>query len=271
MIKMVREIVMFAACAMMFGSWCFLRPLYKSFGWKIFRVGGAKKEIREMYKTFQKYRALNLLDIQSSFMFFVLLFLYLRIGRFDYWAFFCMFLCDVQASRYMLKYLKREDMTGVAVSVISKLFVVSWWIVVLQDYVGCFNRYATSRKTTAPWFTPTNSSFGYAPDLNSVVASYAGTNCISPQTLHDSRTLEVLLINFGQAAVFRVGSIFVSVFVCRNFNRGLRDVFYVRPKEDKDRELINDSRDDDNEKKYGEYSDEEYDSKKKYSNEDPDE
>jgi hypothetical protein len=264
-IRNTREIFMYCACGAMVGSWLFLRPLYKQFGWKIFRVGGAKKEIRQMYKTFQQYRALNLLDIQSSFMLFVIFFLYLSVENFDYWAFFCMFLCDIQASRYMLKYLKHEDFTGVLISVVSKLFVVSWWTVILNTYLSCFNRFNDSRAATQEWFTPTNTSFGYAPDLGSVADTYAGTSCISSHTQHDARTLEMLLLNFSQAAVFRIGSIIVGFVVCRNFRRGLRDVFYVRAPSESERELntaVN--AESESEKRYGEYSDEEYDANKTY-------
>lgn len=269
-IRYAREALMFAACGVMVCSWMFLRPLYKQFGWKIFRVGGAKREIRQMYKTFQKYRALNLLDIQSSFMLFIIFFMYLNVKNFDYWAFFCMFLCDIQASRYMLKYLKHEDMTGVIISVVSKLFVVSWWTVILNTYLDCFNSFNNSRKATAAWFTPTNSSYEYAPDFGSVISSYTGATCISTMTQHDARTLEMIILNFAQAAVFRVGSILVAVLVCRNFKRGLRDVFYTRSKEESSRELtdsgrpLNDDAMTEDEKRYGQYSDEEYDPNKAY-------
>jgi hypothetical protein len=220
-----------------------------------------------MYKKFQTYRALNLLDIQSSFMLFVILFLYLRVQNFDYWAFFCMFVCDIQASRYMLKYLKHEDITGVVVSIIAKLFVVSWWAAILNSYQTCYSNFNNSRAATTTWFTPTNTSFQFAPDLNTVVASYAGKSCISDLTIHDARTSEMIYLNFGQAVLFRVGSIVVSIFVCKNFGRGLKDVFYTRESSDSERELVGGSLNNDSEKRYGEHSDEEYDPYKTYEDE----
>lgn len=270
----IRTGIMWAAVVVMVCGWVFLRPVYRVFGWKIFRQGGAKKSIRNMYKMYQRYRAANLLDIQSSFLIFLIFFLYLDVVRWHgYWVFICFFLCDIQASRYMLKYLKREDMRGVIISVCCKLFVISWWGYVIYTYILCYNRYADSRSATMSWWL-----LGYVPELLSVYDSYNGLSCLAPHTVHDARTLEVLAINFGQAMLFRFGSLIVSIFVCRNFGKGLRDVFYVRAGAagtdeslmDNDRSMqaigsdaterraVNTAEDED-EKYYGEYSDEEFD------------
>lgn len=266
-----RTYMMWATIAVMVVGWAFLRPVYKLFGWKIFRQGGAKKSIRSMYKMYQTYRALNLLDIQSSFMLFVIFFLYLDVVRWHgYWVFFCFFLCDIQASRYMLKYLKREDMKGVLLSVCCKLFVISWWCLVIAVYFTCYNRYEESRQLTGSWW-----QLGYVPDLLSVYESYNGLSCLAPYTTHDARTLEVLVANLGQALMFRVGSLVVSIFVCRNFHKGLRDVFYRQSSSSGDRseslmdntsiamnERVNDAPIRSEDRLYGEYSDEEYDPEK---------
>lgn len=268
----VRTGIMWAAVVVMVCGWVFLRPVYRLFGWKIFRQGGAKKSIRNMYKMYQRYRAANLLDIQSSFLIFLIFFLYLDVVRWHgYWVFICFFLCDIQASRYMLKYLKREDMRGVIISVACKLFVISWWIYVIFTYITCYTRYETSRSVTEPWWL-----LGYVPELTSVFDSYNGLSCLAWHTVHDARTLEVLLMNFAQAMLFRIGSLIVSIFVCRNFGKGLRDVFYTRAAGDNHEEgLIDDNESmqainggttrrtaanvDDDDKYYGEYSDEEFD------------
>ena len=81
----------------------------------------------------------------------------------------------------------------------------------------------------------------------------------------------MILLNFTQAVFFRVSSIIVAVLVCRNFNRGLRDVFYTRVQSEAEVELgLNQSMttdadqqsaaalnaQSDGEKRYGEHSDE---------------
>lgn len=286
--RTVRTGIMWTAVVVMVCGWVFLRPVYRLFGWKIFRQGGAKKSIRNMYKMYQRYRAANLLDIQSSFLIFLIFFLYLDVVRWHgYWVFICFFLCDIQASRYMLKYLKREDMRGVLISVGCKLFVISWWIYVIFTYITCYNRYETSRETTAAWWV-----LGYVPELTSVFDSYNGLSCLAWNTVHDARTLEVLLMNFGQALLFRFGSLIISVFVCRNFGKGLRDVFYQQRAggdhtgeeglmDNESMQAINGTSSrraaanvDDDDKYYGEYSDEEFDPDKyreKHAQDFPDE
>lgn len=260
--RTVRTVMMWLTVVVMVCGWAFLRPVYRLFGWKIFRQGGAKKSIRNMYKMYQRYRALNLLDIQSSFLVFLIFFLYLDVVRWHgYWVFICTFLCDIQASRYMLKYLKREDLRGVLISVACKLFVISWWVVVFYTYVDCYNRYSASRKETESWWI-----LGYVPDLMSVYDSYNGLSCLAPGTAHDARTMEVLAVNLGQALIFRIGSLIVSYFVTRNFGKGLRDVFYVPAAGERSESLIEahttTTTADDDDKRYGEYSDEEFDPEK---------
>jgi hypothetical protein len=264
--RTARTIIMWVTVVVMVCGWAFLRPVYKLFGWKIFRQGGAKKQIRNMYKVYQRYRALNLLDIQSSFLIFLIFFLYLDVVRWHgYWVFIVTFLCDIQASRYMLKYLKREDLKGVLLSVVSKLFVIIWWAIVIKTYLTCYDRYTESRELTASWWL-----LGYVPELNSVYDSYNGVSCLAPNTMHDARTMEVLMVNFGQALVFRFGSLIVSIFVCRNFGKGLRDVFY-KPTDEQSTSFIDgrsmhsihasQAPQNPDDKLYGAYSDEEYDPK----------
>lgn len=263
-----RQALMYLTIAFMVVGWIFLRPVYRMFGWKIFRQGGAKKTIRNMYKMYQRYRAANFLDIQSSFLIFIIFFFYLDVVRWHgYWVFICFFLCDISASRFMLKYLKREDMKGVIISVVAKLFVITWWVLVIYYYLSCFNRYRESRELTASWW-----ELGYVPELMSVYESYNGLSCLAPGTVHDDRTLEVLAINFGQALLFRFGSLVITVFVCRDFGKGLRDVFYpgeASPSGGHDESLMqmndegsinhrNGDRSEDD-RRYGEYSDEEFD------------
>lgn len=267
-IATVRTAMMYITVVIMVAGWVFLRPVYRMFGWKIFRQGGAKKSIRNMYKNYQRYRAANLLDIQSSFLIFLIFFLYLDVVRWHgYWVFICFFLCDIQASRYMLKYLKREDLRGVIISVAAKVFVITWWVLVIYYYMSCFERYETSRALTGSWW-----QLGYVPELSSVYDSYNGLSCLAPNTVHDARTLEVLAINFAQALLFRFASLVISVFVCKDFGKGLRDVFYPPKPGDRSESLIDatDMQDrsqqskasDEDDKTYGEFSDEEFDPEK---------
>ena len=176
----------------------------------------------------------------------------------------------------MTKYLKREMLFGFVVSALCKLFVLGWWALVIATYVKCYDSYAASREATAPWW-----SWDYVPDLFSVFMTYKGVDCLAPNTVHDARTYELLMINVSQALLFRFGSLIVGVFVCRNFGKGLRDVFYPRDsrKEDKSMDMLNDelrasnpTRSDDNEEPiYGEHSDEEWDPYKEANEREEDE
>lgn len=217
----IREGLMYAALALCLISGVLVRPVYKVFGWAIFRRGGAKHSTRQMYKRFQLFRALNRLDVQSSFMIFIIFILYLDTIQRNWWVFAVLGICDIIASRSMVRCLKQESKAGFYVSTLAKLYVTIYWIVVLVDYEACYERYELSREVTTPWWT-----MDRAPDFQSVYASYNGLSCLAPLTVHDARTKEVIILNFVQALLFRLGSIVASTFVLRNFGKGLKGVFY---------------------------------------------
>jgi hypothetical protein len=230
-----REAIIGISFILMFCGFAFLRPMYKKFGWRIFRRGGAKRQIREMYKTFQRYRACNLLDIQSSFLLFIIYVMYLEIVTWNYyWVIFVMFISDVLASRAMVMFMKQENPRGFALCIVAKLSVIIWWVCVIVTYVDCFLRYRDSRYDTIPFFERIKEEdWVRAPDLLSVYNSYNGLSCIRSITSHDSRTMELVAMNFAQALIFRIISFFLAYRVYRNFGQGLVEVFYkgVAPKE----------------------------------------
>ncbi|RNF26855.1 uncharacterized protein Tco025E_00937 [Trypanosoma conorhini] len=72
-----RWVVLGLAGFIMVVSWCLLRRVYKSFGWTIFRRGGAKRSVREMFRMHQRHRACNLLDAQCACLLFAALVFFL--------------------------------------------------------------------------------------------------------------------------------------------------------------------------------------------------
>jgi len=74
--RRVRENFMYAAGVLFFISLVLIKPVYGTIGWRIFRRGGAKRTVRQMYKWYQRYRAFNRLDVQSSFLLFLIFILY---------------------------------------------------------------------------------------------------------------------------------------------------------------------------------------------------
>eukprot|EP00758_Cryptobia_borreli_P002459 Tbor_TRINITY_DN3046_c0_g1::TRINITY_DN3046_c0_g1_i1::g.17396::m.17396 len=207
-----------------FASCLFIYRVFKEFSWKIFRRGGAKRSIRELYKKFQRFRAVNLLDTQSSTLIFLLFIMYLDTVRKDgAWVFIMFLLCDIISSRYLIKYLKREDSVGVIISIIARLVVLIWWLTVLGVYFKCYIEYNESRARTAPWW-----NMERLPDLSSVVGSYRGLSCLAPGTSYDSRTLHLIIISSLMAVGFRIVSLVFAALRVKRFNRGLRDVFYAK-------------------------------------------
>lgn len=221
--RILREVVMILACITMFGSWAFLHPVYKKFGWHIFRRGGAKKNVREMFKTYQRFRAFNRLDVQSSALLFVIFACYLSYARgVGVWVFIVMAVLDIASSGYLVKYYKREDKFGVLCSIAGKLFVVVWWLCVLQKYWLCYSRFGDSMDRTIPWL-----KLDAPVDFSSIRLTYNGVSCLADSTTHDARTQEVVIITLVQALLFRFFSLGVSFFVYRNFGKGMKDIFYT--------------------------------------------
>jgi hypothetical protein len=224
--KVARAALMYAATFLLIVSACLLPRVYRQFGWKIFDMGGSNTSVRQMYKWYQRYRAVNRIDVQSSFLLFLLIVMYIKgienggIGG-GAWIFVFLFITDTMASRFMIKYLKREDMAGVAITTVAKVTVIVWWIVVVTDYTACYDLFARSREQASGFF-----ALPYYPDLPSVARWYRGTSCLSNATIHSQRSWELIVINLVQAIVCRLLS-FGNIFVCvRNFGKGLKPVFY---------------------------------------------
>ena len=221
--QQIRNALMYLAIVCMVISWLFIRPVYKLFGWKIFRKGGARRVIRQLYKMYQRYRAVNLLDIQSSTILFLASILYIGTARDTYgWVFAAFVICDALSSRYMVKYLKREVRAGVVLCLSVKVVVTAYWVALLSNSAMCYFSYAESRRRTAGWFAER------APDLMSVYHSYNGLSCIAPGTAFDDRTLELIAINLCQAIIFRLLTAVFSLLCMRNFGHGLKEVFYKK-------------------------------------------
>lgn len=218
----INKWLMICASVLFLVSCSVVYPVYQSFGWRSFRRAGAKRSVLQMYKMYQRFRALNRLDVQSSFLLFIIFLGYLAETESQgAWVWICLFLTDSIASRAMVKYLKQEDMRGVIISVIAKTFVVIWWIVVVVQYLGCYERYTDSLARTKGWFDGP-----FYPDLKSVADSYNGVNCLAPKTFHDARTFEVMVLNLVQALVFRFSSVGIAYVVVRNFGKGLKHALY---------------------------------------------
>lgn len=219
----VRLVLVVAGSLFMFASWVLVRPVYKLFGWRIFRRGGARRSVRDMYKMFQRFRAMNLLDIQGSFVLFFVFVAYMDVARTDIWVFALLSVCEIMASRFLIKYLKREDLIGVLLTLVCKLVALVWWVIVATMYFSCYLRFSDSVRGTEEWW-----SLARVPDLQSVFSSYAGRECLASHTIHDARTLELVAQTLLEAVVFRLISTVFAILVSRNFNRGLRDLFYKK-------------------------------------------
>jgi hypothetical protein len=229
-----REVIIAISCLLMFGGFFLLRPMYKKFGWRIFRRGGAKREIREMYKAFQRYRACNLIDIQSSFLLFIIYVMYLEIVTWNYyWVIFVMFISDVLASRAMVMFMKQENPRGFALCIVAKLSVIIWWVCVLGVYATCFNQYQKTRFGFDDILNDLaddggDRSWARAPNITTLSFFYRNSStCIRSVTSMDTRTTELIALNFLQALIFRLISFFLAYKVYRNFGGGLVEVFYT--------------------------------------------
>jgi hypothetical protein len=218
-LKTVRIVLMFMAIVFMLLTAAFLYPLYKTFGWNVFRRGGAKPQLRLYYKTFQQYRAVSRLDVQSSFLLFAVFIFYL--DRRKWYVLITLWVCDIMASRLMIKYLKRECRVGVLLSVTAKIYMFAYWMVVVNDYRTCYDEYTDSRAATAKYWTEPR-----VPLLTSVYDNYEGLECLAAGTHHDFRVAEMVWLNLGQAVLFRVASLILSVRVWMNFGRGVKGMFY---------------------------------------------
>jgi hypothetical protein len=217
----LRESLAYISLVLLVISAFLIRPLYKEFGWTVFRRGAVKHSVRRMYKTYQLFRAFNRLDVQSSALLFLIFGLYMSFVQTQgAWVMITLLLCDLIASRSMVRYLKREDYVGVIVSVVAKSFVVAWWILVLVDYLNCIELFRTARDETARYF-----SMNPYPDMRSIALSYPGQDCLAPQTRYDDRTVEVIALNLGQALFFRVASLVIAYRVVQNFGQGLKPIF----------------------------------------------
>lgn len=251
-----RYVLVFMGAGFMIASWLLVRPVYKLFGWRIFRRSGAKRSVRDMYKMFQRFRAMNLLDIQSAAVLMVVYIAYLDVAQSDVWVFVLLCICEIMASRFLIKYLKREDMTGVVITLVCKFVAMAWWIVVGIMYLECYSRFNTSSQETKSWWL-----LARVPDLQSVLSSYRGRECLAPHTVHDDRTLELIIQTLLEAVLFRIASTALAVVVCRNFHKGLRDLFYTKKRakrEDTEETMMDQPQREDDLDPYaaGEYSDE---------------
>lgn len=217
-----REVLAYGSLGLLVVSGALIPPLYKQFGWSIFRRGGVLKPVRERYKIYQMFRAFNRLDVQSSTLLFIVFGLYLQfVWKGGWWIFVCILICDVLASRYMVRYLKREIAAGFYVTLVSKTFVVIWWLLITAEYISCRSRYLSSLADSASFW-----EMNPYPAFESVRNTYNGASCLAPHTRHDDRTLELILLNLAQAVLFRVGSMVYGFRVAARFGGGLKTVFY---------------------------------------------
>jgi hypothetical protein len=175
-----------------------------------------------MYKTYQAYRALTRLDQQSSFMLFLIVGLYLDQRR--VYLLLIFFLSDVLASRSLIKFIKHEDRRGAALSILAKMWNMAYWINVVIRYFLCYDAFKATRGDTAAFF-----GFERIPKFDGMGQFYDGNSgCISTEfrTIHDARTQEVVILNFAQAMLFRMVLFWWCRLTWRNFDQGLKDVFY---------------------------------------------
>ena len=220
--KAAREFLAYSSLVLLVCSAVLVRPLYKQFGWSIFRKGGVLKPVREAYKGYQMFRAFNRLDVQSSTLLFIIFGMYLAMLQgANWWSFLVVLGCDVLASRWLVKYIKHENNIGFYVSFAAKAYVVIWWVVLCVEFVECRRRYWDSLIDTRPYW-----DMNPYPDLVSVRATYNGVKCLAPMTRHDDRTLELIFLNLAQALAFRLMSMIYGVAVARRFGTGLKQVFY---------------------------------------------
>jgi len=129
--------------------------------------------------------------------------------------------CDVLASRYLVRYIKREVTVGFYISMVAKAFVVIWWVIITIEYLECRSRYLDSLKSALPFW-----NYSPYPSYRSVRNTYNGLRCLADHTHHDDRTLELIALNLAQAIFFRVGSMIYGVRVAARFGGGLKAVFY---------------------------------------------
>jgi hypothetical protein len=217
-----RQVLAYSSLVTLVASGVLIPPLYKQFGWSIFRRGGVLKPVRERYKIYQMFRAFNRLDVQSSALLFLVFGLYLQfIWKGGWWIFVCILICDTLASRQLVRYLKREVHAGVYISMAAKSFVIIWWILITAEYISCKDRYINSVRVADKFW-----QLDPYPSYESVKSVYNGISCLNPFTHHDDRTWELLLMNLVQAVFFRVGSMFYGIRVAARFGGGLKAVFY---------------------------------------------
>lgn len=219
----IREVLAFGSLALLIASTVLALKIWKQFGWAIFRRGGTLKPIRELYKVYQVFRGFNRMDVQSSALLFLIYGLYLQFTQTagDWWVFLMVLLCDVLASRYLVKFLKQEDKWGFYISMVAKSYVTIWWIAIAVDYLVCRHRFMQSLDRSMQFF-----HMDPYPDLESISDTYNGVGCLSPVTKHDDRTMELIFLNLAQALIFRIASMVYGVRVARKFGTGLKGVFY---------------------------------------------
>jgi hypothetical protein len=214
--------LMIAASVLFLLSCVVVTPVYRSFGWATSKRIGARRSTLQLYKRYQRFRALNRLDIQSSFLLFLIFLGYIASTEAQgSWVWIVLFLCDALASRFMVKYLKQEDKFGVAVSMVSKTFIVAWWAVVVYQYDQCYSNYEESRAATDGWWNS-----WIIPNLQETAASFNGRWCLGRDTFHDARTYELVVLNFAQALIFRFASMAMGMIVVANFGKGLKSAMY---------------------------------------------
>lgn len=220
--RVPREVLAYSSLFTLIVSTALAGKIWRQFGWAVFRRGGTLKPIRELYKTYQVFRGFNRMDVQSSTLLFLIIGMYMRIATdFDWWVFWSIVICDAVASRYMVKFIKNEDRLGFYVTVVAKSYVVLWWIAVTVEYVHCKENYMSSLRATAPYF-----QMDPYPDLESIRATYNGVRCLSRNTRHDDRTVELIALNLSQALLFRIISMVYGIKVELKSGTGLKGVFY---------------------------------------------
>ncbi|RNF26854.1 uncharacterized protein Tco025E_00936 [Trypanosoma conorhini] len=119
------------------------------------------------------------------------------------------------ASRYAVKYLKREDYGGVLLPLLCGPAFFVCWTVALNEYAACWREFQGSRARTRGWW-----SSAFFPSLASVASYYAGGARLASHTTFDTRVAEMLLISYVCVLLFRAASFFIGVRIVMNFGRG---------------------------------------------------
>jgi len=185
-------------------------PTFKQFGWRLFRKSGAKRHIRQMYKSYERFMAFVRLDMEFNTLVLMLSAFYQRRERL---LIVCNFIVTAYAwNIFVLRKAAQHEMKKpFMLWFVCWMLTPIWWAMTWADYENCYDNFEQSRKA----YQYNSTRF--------VPPSYVGLECLPPDVQYDTYVHEAYVVVFINAFIFRVVCLVNGIVVYRNFGRGLKE------------------------------------------------